>query len=68
MKDKAIQLTDNLHGFLLNIKSINEHPYSIGVDVSKLVEDLLTYADDMKQVISEINEVIVEETVPENDQ
>lgn len=61
MKDKAIQLTDNLHGFLLNIKSINEHPYSIGVDVNKLVEDLLAYADDMKAVISEINEVMISE-------
>lgn len=64
MKEKAIQLTENLHGFLLNIKSINEHPYSIGVDVNKLVEDLLTYADDMKAVISEINEA----EAPENDQ
>lgn len=66
MKDKAIQLTDNLHSFLLNIKSINEHPYSMGVDVNRLIEDLLAYAEDMKQVISEINEAIVEETVPEN--
>ena len=64
MKEKAIQLTDNLHGFLLNIKSINEHPYSTGVDVNKLVEDLLAYADDMKSVISEINEA----EAPENDQ
>lgn len=68
MKEKAIQLTDNLHGFLLNIKSINEHPYSIGVDVNKLVEDLLAYADDMKSVISEINEVVVTDAAPENDQ
>lgn len=68
MKEKAIQLTDNLHGFLLNIKSINEHPYSLGVDIDKLVEDLLTYADDMKSVISEINEVVVTDVTPENDQ
>ncbi len=68
MKEKAIQLTENLHGFLLNIKSINEHPYSIGVDVNRLVEDLLTYADDMKSVISEINEVVVTDVAPENDQ
>ena len=64
MKEKAIQLTDNLHGFLLNIKSINEHPYSIGIDVNKLIEDLLAYANDMKSVISEINEA----EAPENDQ
>jgi uncharacterized protein YukJ len=64
MKEKAIQLTDNLHGFLLNIKSINEHPYSVGVDVNKLIEDLLAYANDMKSVISEINEA----EAPENDQ
>lgn len=68
MKEKAIQLTDNLHGFLLNIKSINEHPYSIGVDVNKLVEDLLAYAEDMKSVINEINEVEVTDVTPENDQ
>ena len=68
MKEKAIQLTDNLHAFLLNINSINEHPYSIGVDVSKLVEDFLAYADDMKSVISEINEVVVTDVTPENDQ
>ena len=61
MKEKALQLTDNLHGFLLNIKSIHEHPYSVGVDVDKLVADLLAYTDDMKSVISEIQEVIVEE-------
>ena len=68
MKEKAIQLTDNLHGFLLNIKSINEHPYSTGVDVNKLIEDLLAYANDMKSVISEINEVVVTDVTPENDQ
>lgn len=61
MKEKALQLTDNLHGFLLNIKSIHEHPYSVGVDVDKLVADLLAYTDDMKSVISEIQEVTVEE-------
>ncbi len=64
MKEKTIQLIDNLHGFLLNIKSINEHPYSIGVDVNKLLEDLLTYADDMRAAVSEINEA----EAPENDQ
>lgn len=68
MKEKAIQLTDNLHGFLLNIKSINEHPYSTGVNVGKLVEDLLAYANDMKSVITEINEVVVTDVAPENDQ
>lgn len=61
MKDKALQLTENLHGFLLNIKTIHEHPYSLGVDVKRLVEDLLAYADDMEAAIREINEVIVEE-------
>ena len=68
MKEKAIQLTDNLHGFLLNIKSINEHPYSTGVNVGKLVEDLLAYANEIKSVITEINEVVVTDVAPENDQ
>ena len=61
MQEKALQLTDNLHGFLLNIKSIHEHPYSVGVDVNKLIADLLAYTDDMQSVISEIQEVTVEE-------
>ena len=61
MKDRALQLTENLRGFLTNIKSIHEHPYSLGVDVKRLVEDLLAYADDMEAAIREINEVIVEE-------
>ena len=67
MKDKAIQLIDNLHSFLLNIKSIHEHPYSIGVDMDKLVADLLEYVDDMRSVVSEIEEPIADEA-PENDQ
>ena len=61
MKDKALQLTENLHGFLLNIKSIHEHPYSLGVDVKRLVEDLLAYADDMETAIRSINEVRITE-------
>ena len=61
MKEKALQLTDNLHGFLLNIKAIHEHPYSVGVDVNKLITDLLAYTDDMQSAISEIQEVTVEE-------
>ena len=64
MKEKSIQLIDNLHGFLLNIKSIHEHPYSTGVDIDRLLEDLVTYVDDMRTAVSEINEA----EAPENDQ
>lgn len=68
MKDRAIQLIDNLHSFLLNIKSIHEHPYSVGVDMDKLVVDLLEYVNDMRSVVSEIEEPVSADEAPENDQ
>ena len=35
MKQELLQSLENLKGFLLNIDSINKHPYSKGVDVEK---------------------------------
>jgi len=56
-KQEALQLIENLDGFLDNIKSINNHPYSTGVDVDRLLHDLQDYLKDMKAVIEQINEV-----------
>lgn len=56
-KQEALQLIENLDGFLDNITSINNHPYSTGVDVGRLLHDLQDYLKDMKAVVEQINEV-----------
>ena len=61
MKEQAINMIDNLKGFLDNIKSISSHPYSRGVNVDKLVADLQTFADDLKESIEKIEEVTTDE-------
>lgn len=57
MKQELLQSLENLKGFLLNIDSINKHPYSKGVDVEKLVKDLEDYIDEMKGIAEKIEEV-----------
>ena len=59
-KQEVLNLINNLDGFLSNIKSINEHPYSTGVDVDKLVKDLQDYLKDMKVAVEAIEEVSVD--------
>ena len=56
-KQEVLNLIANLDGFLTNIKSINEHPYSTGVDVDRLVKELQDYLKDMRVVVEEIEEV-----------
>ena len=57
MKQELLQSLDNLKGFLVNIDSINKHPYSKGVDVEKLIKDLEDYVDEMKGTAEKIEEV-----------
>jgi hypothetical protein len=59
-KQEVLNLINDLDGFLSNIKSINEHPYSTGVDVDKLVKDLQDYLRDMKVAVEAIEEVSVD--------
>ena len=59
-KQEVLNLITNLDGFLTNIKSINEHPYSTGVDVDRLVKDLQDYLKDMKAAVEAIDEVSVD--------
>lgn len=59
-KQEVLNLITNLDGFLTNIKSINEHPYSTGVDVDRLVKDLQDYLKDMKVAVEAIDEVSVD--------
>ena len=59
-KQEALNLVKNLDGFLNNIKTISEHPYSKGVDVDRLVHDLQDYLKDMTTAIEAIEEVSVD--------
>lgn len=57
MKNEALKLIENLQGFLTNIKSINEHPYSMGIKIDKLIQDLQDYTIDLKKTIESIDEI-----------
>jgi predicted ATP-grasp superfamily ATP-dependent carboligase len=64
-KPEVLNLLTNLEGFLDNIKSINNHPYSTGVDVDKLVKDLQDYVKDMKAIVEQMEELIPDSNEPE---
>lgn len=58
MKNQLLQAIDNLKNFLLNIESIDKHPYSKGVDVTKLIKDLQDYAKDLENMVNQIPDVV----------
>lgn len=57
MKEQAINMIENLNGFLDNIKSVALHPYGNGINVEKVIADLQDYARDLKATIEKIEEV-----------
>lgn len=59
-KQEVLNLIANLDGFLTNIKSINEHPYSKGIDVDRLIKDLQDYLKDMQSAVEAIEEISVD--------
>lgn len=59
-KQEVLNLIANLDGFLTNIKSINEHPYSKGIDVDRLIKDLQDYLKDMQAAVEGIEEISVD--------
>lgn len=58
MKNQLLQAIDNLKNFLTNIESIDKHPYSKGVDVTKLIKDLQDYAKDLENMVNQIPDVV----------
>lgn len=59
MKQQLTQAIDNLENFLVNIESIDKHPYSRGVDVTKLIKDLEDYAKDLKNMVVQLPDEVV---------
>lgn len=72
MKNQLLQAIDNLKNFLQNIESIDKHPYSKGVDVTKLIKDLQEYANDLENMVNQIPDVVdtkeEEEAKPKKDE
>jgi hypothetical protein len=64
-KQEVLNLISNLDGFLNSIKSINEYPYSKGVDVDRLISDLQTYIKDMSSIVEQIQELEPDTNTPE---
>ena len=60
MKEQAINMIENLSGFLDNIKNIAAHPYGNGINVDKVITDLQEYAKDLKEAVEKIEEVSVD--------
>lgn len=67
MKTKALEMIDNLQNWLQNINSIATHPYSAGVNVVKMLEDLGAFVEDLKGTIRSIEEVEIKEDEAKND-
>jgi hypothetical protein len=66
-KQKTLDLITNLESFLGTIQSINNHPYSTGVDVEKLINDLQDYLKDMKAEVALIEELMPDTAEPEEE-
>jgi len=66
-RQKILNLITNLESFLGTIQSINNHPYSTGVDVEKLINDLQDYLKDMKAEVELIEELMPDTAEPEEE-
>ena len=64
MKNQLLDMLDNLDKFLDNMKSINEHPYSMGLNTQKLLNDLKGYISEMINVTNQIEEIKEAEIEP----
>ena len=57
MKEQVLQAITNLDSFLADAEIINNHPYSTGLNVEKIIKDLKDYAKDIRAMVEAINEV-----------
>lgn len=54
MKNQLQVLITQLQDFLTNIQAIAKHPYSLGIDVNKMITDVLAHVGDMEQIINSL--------------
>lgn len=65
MKEHVTQQLEMLKNFLNNVKAIEQNPYSKGIDATKLIEDVIGFADDLEKSLGNIPE---EETQPDKEE
>lgn len=66
MKEQAINMINTLDGFLNNVKNIATHPYGNGVNVDKMITDLQSFVNELRDCIEKIEETAKEPVKEEN--
>ena len=66
MKEQAISMIDTLDGFLNNIKNVATHPYGNGVNIDKVIIDLQSFVNELRDCVEKIEETTNESTKEEN--
>lgn len=66
MKEQAINMVNTLDGFLNNVKNIATHPYGNGVNVDKVITDLQSFVNELRDCIEKIEEAANEPAKEEN--
>lgn len=51
MKEKVLDMINNLHQFADELEAVARHPYGTGVDVAKAMGDLKSFLDNFKNEI-----------------
>lgn len=54
--EELINMIDNLKNFLDNLTAIHEHPYSEGLKMGKVLEDLKDYTKDLKEAVISLSD------------
>ncbi len=60
MKAQILTALDNLDSFTAGMKSLQNNPYSNGINTDKLLQDLEQFAKDMRAMVELIEEVSVD--------
>jgi hypothetical protein len=66
MKEQAINMITTLDGFLSNIKNIATHPYGNGINIDKMLTDLQSFVNELRDCIEKIEEAADKPAKEEN--
>ena len=57
MKEQVLQAITNLDQFIENMNGLNSNPYSLGIDTSKILQDLTQFSKDLREMVEAIQEL-----------
>ena len=57
MKEQVLQAITNLDQFIENMNVLNSNPYSLGIDTSKILQDLTQFSKDLREMVEAIQEL-----------